>query len=752
MDNDEIKALLRELKARSDADDAVKSSTIKINFGEEDPPILEESRGISPFRKKRKKKERQKEIIQEEKIEKEEMDDWKADSENQPEEVTETEKEKTEKKKEKKSGQEKKKKKKAKKEPSTFLEEDFQADSEDFRETDALLQEAKKAGAIGRSPWKNLKLAVRSYFAEWKAKGIGEREWIMIGFGVILVIFLIFAVYSAIFSEDKSIHVTADEGLYVTVEEEPEIWCSSGTVVLGIRTGSVIQSITVNGETVKFESGKRTTISVDVSSEKIELMAVTEEQVLNASIEIPMIDAEAPEISIQQENGQVTMSALDERSGLEGIYYGTVSGFSEVPFYQKYTGPFLYEPGRIYYYYAKDLAGNKTVPTATNMEPAQGIQLNQEEFSLLLGDQSHLQFCAVPEMAYLNQLQIINQNPEIIDLSADGVITAKREGTAVIEVKAEGLPAAECTVHILSETEVTVTAVGDCTLGSDVNFNPSNSFDTVYAMYGADYFLQNVRSIFEADDITFANFEGTLTTSDAREPKQFAFKGDPSYTDILKNSSVEVVTLANNHSSDYGAQSNLDTKNYLTEAGIAYCTGTEIAYQEVNGVKIACIGIYVLDTGMEKETQVRETIAAAKQEGADLIITAFHWGSEKSNYPDETQQSLAHTAVDCGADLVIGHHPHVLQGIEQYQGKYIVYSLGNFCFGGNSNPSDTDTMIFQQTFSLNQEREIVDSRVEIIPCSITSQYGWNNYQPTPQEGTEAERILNRIEEYSVFNE
>ena len=91
-----------------------------------------------------------------------------------------------------------------------------------------------------------------------------------------------------------------------------------------------------------------------------------------------------------------------------------------------------------------------------------------------------------------------------------------------------------------------------------------------------------------------------------------------------------------------------------------------------------------------------------KKAGAQIIIVNFHWGIEKQYTPDENQKALAHLAIDEGADLVIGHHPHVLEGIEKYNGKYICYSLGNFCFGANRNPKDKDTMIFQQTFTLKQ--------------------------------------------------
>ncbi|MGN1162085.1 MAG: CapA family protein, partial [Candidatus Fimenecus sp.] len=101
-----------------------------------------------------------------------------------------------------------------------------------------------------------------------------------------------------------------------------------------------------------------------------------------------------------------------------------------------------------------------------------------------------------------------------------------------------------------------------------------------------------------------------------------------------------------------------------------------------------------------------------------------------------------------GADLVIGHHPHVLQGVESYKGKMIAYSLGNFCFGGNQNPRDKDTMIFRQTFTVTGSGVASDENYEIIPCSISSTSGRNNYQPTPAEGSEKQRIIDKIQKFS----
>ena len=297
---------------------------------------------------------------------------------------------------------------------------------------------------------------------------------------------------------------------------------------------------------------------------------------------------------------------------------------------------------------------------------------------------------------------------------------------------------------------ITVSMVGDCTLGTDVNFDQSTSFDAFYQMKNdPGYFFQNVKDIFTADDLTVANMEGTLTTSNDRQQKTFAFKGNPSYTEILTQGGVEATNLANNHSHDYGDQSYEDTIQYLEAAGITTFGYDRTAVMDVKGIKVGLIGIYELKDGLGRQQQVIDTIQEVKDQGAQVIIVSFHWGTEKSNIPDDIQKTLAHLAIDQGADLVVGHHPHVLQGIEKYQGKNIVYSLGNFCFGGNKNPSDKDTMIFQQTFTVENGELVEDDVTNIIPCSLSSESGYNNYQPTVLEGSEKERVLQKIEEFSA---
>lgn len=315
----------------------------------------------------------------------------------------------------------------------------------------------------------------------------------------------------------------------------------------------------------------------------------------------------------------------------------------------------------------------------------------------------------------------------------------------------EGTGSSEDTLSPLevAPVQLTVSTAGDCTLGSDEDFDQESSFDTMYDNVGdPSYFFRNVKSIFENDDLTIVNLEGPLTSSEDLQEKEFSFKGRPEYTQILTAGSVEAVNLANNHSYDYGEQGYQDTIQNVENAGITSFGYERTALLDVKGVKVGLAGIYVLNDGLEREFQLKEHIASLKEQGAQLVIVSFHWGSEKENYPDDIQTSLAHTAVDSGADLVVGHHPHVLQGIEKYNGKYIVYSLANFCFGGNSNPSDKDTMIFQQTFTIQNQEVEKDDNIQIIPCSVSSESGYNNYQPTPSEGEEKDRIQEKIDQFS----
>ena len=336
------------------------------------------------------------------------------------------------------------------------------------------------------------------------------------------------------------------------------------------------------------------------------------------------------------------------------------------------------------------------------------------------------------------------------DTQAAASSTADSEASANGE--SENSDSAAGTAKAAHDTPVTLTVsvVGDCTLGTDENFDYDTSLNAYCESYGKEYFFQNVKSIFEADDLTIANNEGTFTESYDREDKTFAFKAPASFAGIYSCSSVEAVNTANNHSHDYGEQSFQDTMDALDAEGIVHFGYDETAVMDVKGVKVGLIGIYELNDHLERKQQLEDNINKVKDEGAELVIVIFHWGNEKETVPDSNQTTLGRLAIDLGADLVCGHHPHVLQGVEEYKGKNIVYSLGNFCFGGNSSPSDMDTMIFQQTFTITNDGVQDDNVTNIIPCSISSASDYNNYQPTPAEGDEKTRIMEKIQERSSW--
>ncbi|MBQ2614477.1 MAG: CapA family protein [Clostridia bacterium] len=294
---------------------------------------------------------------------------------------------------------------------------------------------------------------------------------------------------------------------------------------------------------------------------------------------------------------------------------------------------------------------------------------------------------------------------------------------------------------------VVITCAGDCTLGTDAAFG-GITLPKELELQGGDYsyFLRNVLPYFAGDDLTMVNLEGTLTDRGVRLDKTYAFRGAPDYTQILTQGSVEAVTLANNHSLDYGDVSMQDTKRYLDEAGIHWVEGLHTKVATFSDVKVGMVGLNALSSAAAN--QLPKAMAQVKDAGAELILVQFHWGIEGEHYPTQGQIALAHQAVDLGADLVIGHHPHVLQGLEQYKGRMIVYSLGNFCFGGNQNPRDKDTMIYRQTFTLGESGVTDWNNYCVIPCSISSTPERNNYQPTPVYGEEGRRIKEKIQTFS----
>ncbi len=297
---------------------------------------------------------------------------------------------------------------------------------------------------------------------------------------------------------------------------------------------------------------------------------------------------------------------------------------------------------------------------------------------------------------------------------------------------------------------ITISAAGDVTLGNYLGQEYSYSFRQTYEKVQDDsYFFENVADIFSADDMTLVNLEGPLTTAtEGRLEQTYCISGDPAYAAILSAGSVEAVSMANNHRMDYYEQGTADTVEAVKNQGIVYAYDGNVGIYETKGIRIGYVSVNEVGQGAGVEKYLQSGFEKLREEEADLIFACCHWGTEREFYPEEYQQTLGRKCIDWGADLVIGCHPHVLQGIEEYQGKYIVYSLGNFCFGANRNPKDKDCIIYQQSFFFENGEKQPETEVRVIPCSVSSVSDRNDYKPTPAYGGEAERIIGRLNEYS----
>lgn len=303
-----------------------------------------------------------------------------------------------------------------------------------------------------------------------------------------------------------------------------------------------------------------------------------------------------------------------------------------------------------------------------------------------------------------------------------------------------------------NKTTLTISAVGDCTLGRDDRGNYYNSLPYFLEQNNNDYsyFFNGVYDILNNDDLTIANLESVFTDYNVRADKKFTFKAPSDFVNILIDGSVEAVNVANNHTYDYLEKGYNDTIETLSNSPISYFGNGLYSIVIVNDKKIGLCGI----KGWDKKLAFNDIDGAIKyfkENNTDIEIFSFHWGEERVYSQNKTQQEVAKYAIDSGADLVLGHHPHVLQGIEKYKDKYIIYSLGNFVFGGNKNPSDKDSMIVQIKFNYDGDT-LINTDINIIPVSISSVKGYNDYQPTILTGDNKERVLKKVLKSSVnFN-
>jgi hypothetical protein len=295
---------------------------------------------------------------------------------------------------------------------------------------------------------------------------------------------------------------------------------------------------------------------------------------------------------------------------------------------------------------------------------------------------------------------------------------------------------------------VTLSAVGDCTLGDPAGSELApGSFHDVLAKHGGDlaYPFSGVRALLEDDDLTIANLEGTLTTRPARTDIPFAFRGKPEFARMLPLGSVELVALANNHMNDCGPRGMADTLAALEAEKVGYFGLGHVDKRTIDGIEVVNLGW----TGGRDEIlgEVQKAVREHKRDDR-LVIVSFHWGIENEHAVNSVQLKLGRGAIDAGADLVLGHHPHVLQGIETYEGRTIVYSLGNFVFGGNARPAELDTVIFRARFE-KRDGKVVELGHELVPVSVSGNRAQNDFRPVPLEGTDAERVRENVARYSA---
>lgn len=303
-----------------------------------------------------------------------------------------------------------------------------------------------------------------------------------------------------------------------------------------------------------------------------------------------------------------------------------------------------------------------------------------------------------------------------------------------------------------NESEIVLTFGGDVTFGYKNDEDYKGSMPYFLEEHGMDFSIifKNVYDIFSNDDLTMVNLETTITDAQRHMDKTYWFHAPYEYVNILTEGSIEAVSIANNHAKDYYEQGRIDTVRTLMENDIIAAGENYVGSVEIKGIKIALLSYVTFQTGFNYKSAIERDITYMNKTH-DIVIVSMHWGQELDYEANSGDVKLAHKMIDLGADLVVGHHPHVIQGIENYKGRYIVYSLGNCSFGGSSNPTNDDILLFQQKFKIT-EYGVAPAEAKIIPCRVSSQKNVNDFMPTPFEGEEATRVLNRVLEFSAHLE
>ena len=289
----------------------------------------------------------------------------------------------------------------------------------------------------------------------------------------------------------------------------------------------------------------------------------------------------------------------------------------------------------------------------------------------------------------------------------------------------------------------TIAMMGDCSLASEHNakgnaYSYENTVGDDYA-----YPFSIVKPIYADADFVIVNLECVLSDYDVPQNKTFRIRAPPEYVNILVEGGVDFVTLGNNHTFDYGQRGYDDTMEILRESGVGFApdNGWDL-FTTANGLTI---GVYSKNT--VSESDVKRAASEMKDAGAELIIMALHWGDEGSYHPTATQKQIGRAAIDAGANIVMGTHPHTLQEVELYNDGYIYYSLGNWSFGGHTNPRDKDSIIAKLTVMRDLDGEISVVGMENIPCSVSGSSTVNDYRPVPYDpgSEEFDRTLSKLD-------
>ena len=288
-----------------------------------------------------------------------------------------------------------------------------------------------------------------------------------------------------------------------------------------------------------------------------------------------------------------------------------------------------------------------------------------------------------------------------------------------------------------------ITMIGDCTLGAE-HYSKGGAW-SYERVVGDDYAypFAETRHVFEGSDFTIANLECALTDYDVHSARTFNFRARPEAAQILSEGGVHFVSLANNHAIDYGDIGYDDTKAALDDAGISYvCRDEGVLYTTGSGLTIGIYGASFSYTHL-----IEAGIKDLREQGAEFVIAALHWGVEGWYKSSDIQRPQGRAAIDAGADIVMGTHPHTLQEIEAYHGGYIYYSLGNFTFGCNSNPRDKDAVIVRLTVMRDVDGAVSLVDTELIPIAVSGNPNANNYQPVLYEAgsAEYERVLSKLD-------